>query len=202
MHHLAIGDVVIYNVPMHTEFEATFSHVDIEDIRSRLTTAQATLVYPEFLMRRKIFSLSTEGDAGYMRVRQEANKITLAYKHNVGKNITDQKEVELTIDSFDEGVLFCSSIGAIQKAYQETRRELWMLGSVEIAIDTWPGLTPFVEIEAENEDLVKEAADTLGFDYVEALFGAVHVVYEKELGISPDVINNQTPEITFENPPQ
>lgn len=201
--HLAIGAFVFYTVGnMHTEFEATFTSVNLDEVRNTLTDAGATLMHPEFLMRRKIFIPVASNDIGYLRVRQEATKVTMAYKHNNGTEISDQKEVELTIDSFEEGVLFCESIGARQKAYQETKREVLELNAAEIAIDTWPGLNPFVEIEAKNESVVRQVAAELGFEYAEALFGAVHKVYEKELGIPPDVINNETPLITFEHPPK
>ncbi len=80
--------------------------------------------------------------------------------------------------------------------------EGWLYDGVEITIDTWPGLEPFVEIEGPSEKAVCKVSSELGLDYAQALFGAVDVVYEKKLGIPPNVINMQTPEITFENPPK
>lgn len=80
--------------------------------------------------------------------------------------------------------------------------EGWLYDGVEITIDTWPGLEPFVEIEGPSEEAVRKVSSELGLDYAQALFGAVDVVYEKKLGIPPEVINMNTPEITFENPPK
>lgn len=125
----------------------------------------------------------------------------MSLKVVVGDKIEDQKEVELQINDYEQGVEFLKSIGAIHKSYQETKRELWRLNNVDITIDTWPGLSPLVEIEGENESLVKQVAEVLGFNYSEAHFGAVDVVYEAELDIPKEIINS-LPIITFENPPK
>jgi len=39
-------------------------------------------------------------------------------------------------------------MGLRQKAYQETRREVWKINDeIEIMLDEWPGISPFIEIE-------------------------------------------------------
>jgi hypothetical protein len=69
-------------------------------------------------------------------------------------------------------------------------------------IDEWPGLHPFVEIEGETEAVVREYTTLLGFHYEDGLFGAVDQIYLRELGIPCTVLNEKTPVITFDNPPQ
>lgn len=187
---------------MNIEFEATFLNIDKDDIRHRLKQAGAVLIYPEFLMSREVFDPPQEIKGGWLRVRKEFEKTTMSLKVVDGNKIEDQKEIELAVDDFDEAVKFLESIGAKRKSYQETLRELWKVGEVEITIDTWPGLSPLVEIESDDEQKVKETAGLLNFNYNEAHFGSVDVVYEKELGIPPDVINNHMPIITFANPPK
>ena len=80
-------------------------------------------------------------------------------------------------------------------------REVWKRNGVEVTIDTWPGLNPFVEVEAQTEDTVREVSEELGFDFEKALFGSIDLVYQKELGIFAATINT-LPEITFANPPK
>ena len=189
---------------MQTEFEATVLDINVNEVRRKLEKLKAKLIQPERLMRRYIFAPLKEKDVPgtWVRVRDESDKVTMSLKKVEGDKIEDQKEVCLTIDSFDEGYEFLKSIGLKQKAYQETKRELWRLNDVEVTIDTWPGLDPFLEIEGKDEMVVKEVVELLGYDYSKAVFGAVDVVYEMKLGIPPTVINNETPEITFENPPK
>jgi len=187
---------------MEIEFEATYLNIDKDEIRARLKTAGAVLVYPEYLMKRVVFKPPVPIRGGWMRVREEADKITMSLKIVDGEKIEDQKEIQLQIDDFNEGVEFLEMIGAKRKSYQETKRELWKLDEVEITIDTWPGLHPFIEIEGKNIKSVKNASRVLGFDYDEAYFGATDKIYEKEIGIRIDVIDNHYPIITFENPPK
>jgi adenylate cyclase class 2 len=187
---------------MQIEFEATFFPVDKEEMRERLKKVGAVLVYPEFLMKRVVFNPPIPKHGAWLRVRQEADKITMSYKLVDGHKIEDQKEIELEINDFDEGVNFLTEVGAIRKSYQETKRELWRLDGAEITIDTWPGIRPFIEIEGENEEVVKNVAEKLNFDYNQAYFGSVDMIYAKEIGIRVDVLNNHVPEITFENPPK
>ncbi len=187
---------------MHTEFEATFLAIEKENMRATLKTAGATLVYPEFLMKRSVFDPPIAIPGGWMRVRKEFDKITMSLKVVNGDTIEDQKEIMIEVNDFDEAVLLLSSIGALQKSYQETKRELWKLGEVECTLDTWPGLHTFLEVEGPNEQEVKDVSEKLNLNYEDAKFCEVSFVYGQELGIPKDIILNHTPVITFENPPQ
>jgi adenylate cyclase class 2 len=187
---------------MDIEFEATFIDVDVDSVRKKLGKLGAKRLKPETLMRRWVFEPPKAIAGGWARVRDEGDKITMSLKQITGSRIEDQKEICLVINDFDSGVRLFESLGARKKAYQETMRELWLYKNVEITIDTWPGLEPFIEIEGKNEKDVRKVSADLGLDYGDALFGAVDLVYEKKLGIPPDWINNKTPEITFANPPK
>ena len=186
---------------MQIEFEAAFLKIDKDDMRRRLKEVGAVLVYPETLLKRDVFDPPLPIKGGWLRVRKEADGTTMSLKVVDGDKIENQKEVELKIDNYKQGVEFLSAIGARHKSYQETKRELWNFLDTRVTIDTWPGLQPFLEIESDGEEKVKEAAVALGFDYTQARFGAVDVVYMEELNI-PFHIINQMPIITFENPPQ
>ena len=117
-----------------------------------------------------------------------------------GAGINDTFEVELVVNDFDAACTFFEECGMKMKSYQETLREVWTRDGIEATIDTWPGLKPFVEIEGESEEIVRKASQDLGFDFNDALFGSVDVVYKKELDIPFDIINSLS-EITFANPP-
>lgn len=189
---------------MQIEYEATFIPVDKDEVRDRLKAARAELVRPEFLQKRSVFHLP-EGHAitgGWARVRDEGNRITLSIKIIDGSAIDDQKESQIVIDSFEEGKQILTLLGCREKAYQETYRELWNLDGVEITIDTWPFLEPFVEIEGESESAVRSAAEKTGFDWLQAQFCAVGTLYSKKYNLSTEVINDRIPRIVFdmENP--
>lgn len=189
---------------MEIEYEATFISIDKNDCRGRLQKAGAQLVRPEFLQKRVNFYLpkSHEIENGWLRVRDEGDKITMSLKVVGGGKIENQKEICLKIDDFAKGVEFLKSIGCEQKAYQETKRELWTLDGVEITIDEWPFLEPYIEIEGKSEAEVKAAAEKLGFDYVKAMFCSAGAIYSKKYGLPEEVFDDQTKKILFsgENP--
>jgi len=187
---------------MAPEIEAKFYPVDKDAIRERLRAKGFALIHPEYMMRRTAFKPPENVDASFGRVRQEADCVTISLKRMRERSLSGNKELCIRTDSYDAAVEFMKEIGMTQKAYQETRRELWQKNSTEVVIDTWPGLKPLVEIEAPDEDAVKVAATELGFDMKDALYGAVDIIAERELGISCEELNERTPLITFEHPLQ
>ncbi|MBI3589409.1 MAG: CYTH domain-containing protein [Candidatus Liptonbacteria bacterium] len=189
---------------MQIEYEATFVNIDKDKIRIKLREIGAELVKPEFLQRRVVFNLPSghEIKGGWLRVRDEGDKITMSLKVVDGDKIENQKEICLIVDSSKEAEKFLTNLGCVKRVYQENKRELWKLDNVEITIDEWPFLEPFVELEGNSEVDVKSTAGKLGFDYSQALFCAVGTLYQKKYGIREEVINNNISKITFdiENP--
>ncbi|MDO8264907.1 MAG: CYTH domain-containing protein, partial [Candidatus Parcubacteria bacterium] len=159
---------------MDTEYEAKFVNINKDEIRKRLETASAELIKPEFMQKRVVFNLPNKSDGFYWaRVRDEGDKITMSFKQTFSEQkIENQKEVSLVINDFKKGVEFLEAIGCQRKGYQETKREIWELNGVEICIDEWPFLEPFIEIEGKSKEEVKEVAQKLGFDYSKARFCA------------------------------
>jgi len=185
---------------MQTEFECRFINVDAGDMRTRLADAGFKLIQPVHLMRRKIFTLpDTDGMHRWLRLRDQCEGPTLALKlKGKSTSVSAMQEIEVIIGDFTLMGELLESAGLECSAYEENRREKWEKGMVEVCIDTWPGLEPFAEIEADCEDAVRSAAAELGFDWNNAMFGNVTEVYEKK-GISLDDIHKSC---TFAHPPQ
>ena len=187
---------------MKNEIEAQFLDINKDEMREKLAGIGAECVKPEVLMRRVVFDT---GPDSYARVRDEgAGKIVMTYK-----NVTDEtsilgvKEVNLAIDNYENGVLFLKNCGLKPKAEQETYREKWQLGDVEICIDTWPWIPTFLEIEGPSEEAVWDTAAKLGLSRDEAMFGSVDTKYGHYFGVDADVVNYHTPKITFDmDPPE
>jgi len=188
---------------MKNEIEATFLSIDKNIIRQKLKKNGFSLKIPEYLMKRKTFDFPNTvlGHQKWGRVRQEFDKTTMTIKEARGSGINDTYEIELSVDNFDNATKFFEACGIHEKAFQENMREVWQKENIEITIDTWPGLRPFIEIEGANEEIVKKTSQDLDFDFKQAVFGSIDIVYEKELGISREKIIN-LPKITFANPPK
>jgi adenylate cyclase, class 2 len=183
---------------MQIEYEATFTNINKDEVRTKLKAVGAKLIKPEFLMKRTVFNLPAghEIPGGWLRVRDEGDKITMSLKVVTAGNIADQKETCLVVNDYQEAVNFLKEIGCEDKSYQETKRELWIVDGVEVTIDEWPYLEPFVEVEGKSEVEVKKISEKLGFQYSEALFCSVDTLYNRQYGVSEEIVDSQ-PEIIF-----
>lgn len=180
---------------MKNEIEAQFLDINKDGVRSKLKEIGAKLVKPEVLMRRVVFYT---GEHSFARVRDEGGKIVMTYKNVSDDNsILGTKEVNVEVSNYGDAILFLEGCGLQIKARQETKREIWRLGEVEICIDTWPWIPTFIEIEGPTEESIWEAADKLGFKKDRAKFGSVDTTYQHYYGVEPDVVNLHTPEISF-----
>jgi adenylate cyclase class 2 len=153
---------------MKTEIEAKFVQQDHEAVRKKLKALGAEMVMPERTMRRVNFDFPdlrlNNSQNGWVRIRDEGDKITLSYKQSDDASVTGMQEVNLVIDDFDEAILFLKAVGITRiKAQQETKRESWVLNGVAIELDTWPWLQPFVEIEALSQEKLEETANSMGY---------------------------------------
>jgi len=187
---------------MYIEYEATFLAIDRVLLRSRLQEAGAILVKPETLMKRRVYNFPSghEIEGGWLRVRDEGDRVTMSLKVVDGAGIADQKEICLTVDNFAAANEFLEKIGAVTKAYQESRRETWTLDGAEICLDEWPYLEPYAEVEGSSEETVRLVSAKLGLDYSQALFCSVAELYKRKYNISEDRINNNTSLISFDAP--
>jgi adenylate cyclase, class 2 len=189
---------------MHVELEAKFLDIDKDDFRSRLHANGARLIHPERLMRRRTLEhpiRRLSALRSWVRVRDEGDKVTLAYKEVADRTLKGTKEISLVVDSFDTAMDFLVAIGMEVKSYQETKRERWDCHGVEVTIDTWPWIPAFVELEAENEHLLRETAFALGLDWAAALHGSVEVAYQAYYDVTEAEIDDWAA-ITFGSVPE
>ena len=154
---------------MKTEIEVKFLDVDFDLLREKLKQLGATCEMPMRLMRRAIIQPpELHARHAFVRVRDEGDKVTLTYKQVDEDSLTGAKEIEVTVGNFEDTVALLEEAGLKQKSFQESRRETWHLNGVEIVLDEWPWLKPYIEIEGPTEASVKELAAKLGFDWNDA----------------------------------
>lgn len=184
---------------MRPEIEAKFLGVNFDVLRVKLLEVGAQCVQPMRLMRRKNFDhadgrLGAIG--GWVRLRDEGDKVTLAYKQLNNRSIDGTQEISVIVSDFDDTVTLLQAAGLRQDAYQETRRESWVLGEVQIELDEWPWVRPFIEIEAADEEALYSVARKLGFKKEDAVYGSVEVVYIQEYDVTEEEVNSW-PEMIF-----
>lgn len=177
---------------MQIEIEAKFLDIDKDKIRKLLNDNGAVLVHAECLMRRKNFDYPDarlEKIGGWIRVRDEGDKVTLAYKQLIDRTIEGTREISLVVEDFDKISNLLLAIGLDNKSYQETKRERWELDGVEVTIDTWPWIPTFVELEGESEEKLKSVAEKLSLDWSKSMHGSVETAYQACYFVSEEEID-------------
>ncbi len=189
---------------MNAEIEVKFLDVDHDKVRSALEAIGAQCEQPMRLMRRMTFdntSMKTKG--AFARVRDEGQRVTMTYKQFDDLTIHGTREIELIVDNFDEAIAFMNAIDDhwLRKSFQESRRETWRVGEVEVVLDEWPWLRPYIEIEGPSVKAVANIAQKLGFDMAHAVHGDVMSAYRAQY---PHLKKHETvgnlPEVRFAMP--
>lgn len=177
---------------MRTEVEAKFLNVNHDQLRKKLKELGAVCKRPVTVMRRQNFDYQDsqlEQKGGWIRVRDEGDKVTLAYKQLNDRTLHGTAEVNMVVNNFDIAVEFLLAIGMKRTSYQETKRESWQLGDIEIELDEWPWIKPFVEIEASTEKKLRQISKNLGLDWKKVLHGSVEIAYTAEYKMTEPEVN-------------
>lgn len=189
---------------MKTEFEVVFTEIDRENIIKKIKALNWICIKENTLMKRVVFDNPLKIEGSYVRVRDEWDKITCTYKETKSwiLDITSVSELETEVWDFNEMVNIFKKLWLKSKSYQEMYREIWKINDeIEFMIDLWPGLKPYIEIEWENEEIVRKYSLKLWFNFDDWVFWSSFQIYEKELGIDFDTMNSLE-EITFDNIPR
>lgn len=121
----------------------------------------------------------------WIRLRESNNEITLTCKHILEKEKTNfQKviETEFNVSNIEEANTFLENIGLAKRSYQEKIRYSYVYEDAEIEIDIWPMLSPYMEIECDNDDLINDLIDKLNLKNKRIVSQNTEQLY-KEIGI-------------------
>jgi len=191
---------------MEHEIEAKFLLTDhtVESLRAQLQRIGAVLESQERRMIRSLFGKEKNNllDSDYLRVRDEGGKVTFsAKKHtSIDGDPHDNKELVVEVSDYATAVKILEQGGLIKTGEQETKRESWLLGDVEIEIDTWPGLDPYVEIEAPDLASLQRTAEALGFDWSKRIVSSVEDIYMDVYEADRETVKRETSFCTFAKP--
>jgi adenylate cyclase class IV len=189
---------------MQQEIEAKFLDQNHSEIRKKLKNLGAVCEYPETLVRRTVLDFPDgrlQSKRAWVRLREELDgSIELMVKQVKDDTLGQTFEQPVTVGDYESAKKFLLSLGLEIKAEQESKREVWRLGSIEIMLDTWPWVKPFIEIEAPSEAEVKNFASKMGLDWNEAAFGGVTPVYVAEFDLTNEEFESIKVPIKFDLP--
>ncbi len=148
---------------MQTEFEAKILDIDVEEIISKLGVCGAKKI-GEKLQKRFVYDFNPQKENSWIRLRTNGTNTTLAIKEIRNNNIDGTKELEINVDDFEKTNQFLGKLGYTANGYQENRRISYILDDVEIEIDFWPQIPPYLEIEAKSIAKVEAMIEKLGYN--------------------------------------
>jgi len=189
---------------VNSEIEAKFIDIDHDTIRAKLVVLGATLEQPMRMMKRVVVHTPamTQKHA-FLRIRDEGYRTTITYKQFDEDSIDGAKEYEVVVSDFETAVNIFKATGLVYDTYQESKRENWLIDGVEIMLDEWPWLHPYLEIEAATETDVRRVAALLDLQWEDAVFGDVTNIYKRQYShigeAGGDEIKLNWPIIRFED---
>ncbi|MFE7463729.1 CYTH domain-containing protein [Streptomyces sp. NPDC057499] len=146
------------------EYEAKALGIDPVDIARRIVAAGGVEAAPARVMRRYVYDTVPPVPGRWVRLRDMGSVVTLCVKEISTDAVDGTRETEVTVDDFVGTAELLRLAGLTPRGYQENRRTSYTLGPVRLEIDEWPRIPPYLEIEADDEAQVWEAAAALGLD--------------------------------------
>jgi len=171
------------------EIEVKFLNIDPEEISAELEGLGAEKLFDR-LYKRRVFDypdLRLNQKGAWIRLRDEGDKVTLAFKQRLGVKAHDgsvddegMQEIEIKVNDFEKTAHFLTSIGFKEKIYQENRRIRYVFEGIEFDIDFWPRLKPYLEIEAPSWKEIDKAIKLLRLNLEEKRIFSTHQIYQLE----------------------
>lgn len=154
---------------MKTEYEVRILEIDKEQIENKLIELGAKKI-DEFHQKRYVYDLNPAEKGKWIRLRTNGIKTTLTYKDIISNTIDGTKEVEVGVNDFEKTNMLLEKIGFRYRSYQENKRIQYFLNDIEIDIDSWPMIPPYLEIEGPDEESVLEMLERLNLNQEKVTF--------------------------------
>ena len=175
------------------ECEGRILEIDVAEVKRKLASLGANEV-SNGLQKRYVFNVVPETKNMWVRLRTDGVKSSLTLKEIVDDSVVGTREWETEIETFGTVLEILERAGIKRKGYQENHRTAYSLNGVEICIDRWPKIPPYLEIEASSEEEVVRTAKLLGFSEKDVT-GINNIKIYRHYGIDLD----KTPELRFDD---
>lgn len=167
---------------MTHETEAKFYVLDLDAIRRRLQSLEASLIQERALETNLRFDLPDHGlrsEGRVLRLRQDT-QARLTYKgasENL-QGVLQRTEIEFIVSDYEQAKQFLSALGYQPLFYYEKYRTTYELDGCHIMLDELPYGT-FVEIEGENLEAIQAAAQKLDLQWDAIVSASYHRLFER-----------------------
>ena len=172
---------------MNIEIEERVLDVDVDAMIAKLESLGATKV-GEWHQKRFVYDFNPIRENEWIRLRTNGEKVTLTYKNIEDVSLEGTKELEVEVEDFDKTNELLKILGYEPKAYQENKRVRYLLNGVEVDIDSWPLIPPYMEIEGKDKKEVEEIEKLLEVDKEKITYFNCSDIYKSVYGIDSSKI--------------
>jgi adenylate cyclase, class 2 len=144
------------------EHEAKVLDID-PDFTQQVILDKGGKLLGEKLMRRYVYDITPGDQSKWLRLRDTGSEVTLTVKEITSDAIDGTHETEVVVSDFDTTNQLLAALGFTPKSYQENKRTSFILDGVEVEIDSWPRIPPYLEIEGKSREDVIRVAAMLGY---------------------------------------
>ncbi|HET9915390.1 MAG TPA: class IV adenylate cyclase [Anaerolineales bacterium] len=164
------------------ETEVKFYIENLNRLKTRLEELGAHLIQGRVLEMNLRFDLpdsSLRAEGRVLRLRQD-NATRLTYKGASQKEdgILSREEIEFVVEDFDKAKRFLEALGYQKLVYYEKYRTVYELNETHVMLDELP-YGSFVEIEGENAESIRSAADQLNLTWETAVGTSYLALFER-----------------------
>ncbi len=103
----------------------------------------------------------------WIRLRQDGEIVEITikyiYSNKANYNIDEVKEIEIKTDNFEMANKLIEEMGYYRKKLAEKKRDSYSYQGMDIEIDEWPLLEPYIEIEGPSAEEIYELSKLLGY---------------------------------------
>lgn len=182
---------------MKNEYEIAILDIDKEEILKKLKQLGATFDSENY-QKRYTYNIDTEFKERFIRLRTNGIKTTLTIKDkSAPKEIGSVKELEFEVQDFCLANEFLETLGYHHTLYQENKKTIYKLNNVEVSIEEWPMIPPYIEIEGQNKEDVEQMIDILQVNKSKLTLDKVSEIYN-HYGINL----NDYPHLDFSSKPK
>lgn len=172
---------------MKTEYEVRKLNISFEETIRKIEEMGAEKV-GEYHQKRYVYDFIPAQKGRWIRLRSNGKTSTLTIKEIKSLHIDGTKELEIEVSDFNDTNEILMKLGYLPRTFQENFRIEYTINGVNLDLDKWPMIPPYLEIEGNSEIDVIKMIDALGFKESDFTTMDVDTLYSSEYGIQLDSI--------------
>ena len=162
------------------EIEAKIIEIDPEEVDRKVMENGGRKVFEGRI--ETIFYDFPDGrmeEKGVMRLRKSPGKAFITQKKDVSREgAKEMEELEVTIDSFEQADRILKGLGLEVVRKSSKKRTKYELKDAEVVVDSYSGIPPLLEVEAESREKIEDILETLGYSMEESVSWDASEVFE------------------------